>query len=252
MLSQTYPSQDVSAVATRPNRRAPDRSAPAETIDEAARVAPDRPRALRDAERTRLSILAAAEAEFSTKGLAGARVDAIADVSGVNKRMIYYYFGNKEDLYVAALERGYLRMRESERALRLDHLPALTAIERLVQFKFDYFERNRSLIQLLNGENLKNAVYLRRSERLRQLHVSLVETIARILARGEAEGSVRRGLDPLNLYISISGLSYFYFSNSATLSVAFGHDLQRPAARRDRRRHAVDVILRYVRPTADD
>ncbi len=238
-------------MASRTNRRAPGRSAAAETTDAAPPAAPDRPRALRDAERTRQSILAAAEAEFSTKGLAGARVDAIAEESGVNKRMIYYYFGNKEDLYVAALERGYMRMRESEQALRLDHLPALTAVERLVQFKFDYFERNPALIQLLNGENLNHAVYLRRSERLRQLHVSLVETIAGILRRGEGEGTIRPGIDPLNLYISISGLSYFYFSNAATLSVAFGRDLSRPAARRERRRHAVDVILRFVRPAAD-
>ena len=225
------------------------------TTDAGRRGRDARPRAegeaQRDAERTRLAILAAAEREFSTKGLAGARVDTIAEESGVNKRMIYYYFGSKEDLYVAALERAYVAMRESETALRLDHLAPLDAVLRLVEFKFDYFVENRDLIKLLNGENIHNAEYLRRSTRLREMHVSLNQTIGRILDAGVAEGTIRPGIDPIQLYISISALSYFYFSNISTLSTAFDRDLMKPAALKARRQHAIDVIMGYVRPSPD-
>ncbi|MBV9066389.1 MAG: TetR family transcriptional regulator, partial [Methylobacteriaceae bacterium] len=122
--------------------------------------------ALRDAERTRRAILNAATAEFAENGLAGARVDKIAEVSGVNKRMLYYYFNSKDDLYLAVLEEAYTAMRASERELKLDHLEPLAAIRRLVEFKFDYFVENPAMIWLLNGENMLGAQHLKRSRRL--------------------------------------------------------------------------------------
>ncbi len=202
----------------------------------------------RNAEKTRLKILAAAEAEFATKGLAGARVDTIAEESGANKRMIYYYFNSKEDLYIAVLERAYTDMRTSERDLALDHLHPVEAIRRLVEFKFDYCIAHPNLIALLNGENMLNAEYLKQSTNLRDMHLSLAKTMGAILDAGVEAGAIRSGINPLHLYISISALSYFYFSNTPTLSAAFGHNLAAAAERKTRRQHVVDVIMAYIRP----
>ncbi len=204
--------------------------------------------ASRDAEATRLRILAAAELEFARKGLAGARVDTIAEESGANKGMIYYYFENKEELYIAVLERVYAAMRQSERDLAFEHLPPLEAIRTLVEFKFDYFAQNPAAIRLLTGENLQDAQFLKRSERLQDLQHSLVETLDRILKAGASAGTIRSGVDPLQLYLSISGLSFFYFANAATLTTSFGRDLAAPDALAQRRAHVAEVILSYLRP----
>jgi TetR/AcrR family transcriptional regulator len=202
----------------------------------------------RDAEKTRLNILAAAEAEFAQKGLAGARVDTIAETAGANKRMIYYYFRSKEELYVAVLERAYTQMRTNESELALSHLKPLDAIRTLVEFKFDYSAAHPKLIKLLNGENMLNAEYLKQAKRLRDMHTSLVKTLGGILDAGVKDGTIRAGINPLHLYISISGLSYFYFSNTPTLSAAFGHNLASAAERATRRQHVVDVITAFLRP----
>jgi AcrR family transcriptional regulator len=201
---------------------------------------------LRDAERTRQALLAAAEVEFSTKGLAGARVDVIADQAAANKRMLYYYFGSKEDLYLAVLERAYGAMRETERELNLTDLEPLEAIRRLVEFKFDYCREHQQIIALLAGENMLGANHLKRSKRLRDMNLSLVDVLTEVLKSGERKGVLRPGIDPLHLYISMSALSYFYFSNSATLSVAFDRQLSSPAELKLRRAHCVDVIMSYV------
>ena len=212
-----------------------------------ADAAPTAP-ALRDAERTRHAILAAATAEFAEHGLAGARVDRIAEVSGANKRMIYYYFKSKDDLYLAVLEAAYTAMRNNERALSFDHLEPIDALRTLVEFKFDFWVENPHLISLLNGENMMGAQHLKRSTRLKEMHISLVRTIGAILDAGVANGTIRAGVDPLQLYISMSGLSYFFFSNGPTLSTAFGHQLRSAPAREARRAHVVDVIMGYLAP----
>ena len=151
--------------------------------------------ATRDAEKTRLKILAAAEAEFAQKGLAGARVDAIAEESGANKRMIYYYFNSKEELYIAVLERAYGDMRGSERDLDLERLDPVAAIRRLTEFKFDYCVAHPTLIHLLNGENALDAAYLKQSRRLREMQVSLVKRLETILEAGARQGAMRSGID---------------------------------------------------------
>jgi TetR/AcrR family transcriptional regulator len=201
---------------------------------------------LRDAERTRQALLAAAEIEFSTKGLAGARVDVIAEQAAANKRMLYYYFGSKEDLYLAVLERAYGAMRETERQLNLTNLEPLEAIRTLVEFKFDYCQEHQQIITLLAGENMLGAVHLKRSRRLREINLSLVDEIRAVLEAGVAKGEIKPGLDPVHLYISMSALSYFYFSNSATLSAAFGRPLASAAEQKLRRAHCVDVIMSYI------
>ena len=202
---------------------------------------------IRDAERTRRAILDAAEIEFADKGLAGARVDIIAGESCANKRMLYYYFGSKEDLYMAVLERAYGAMRERERELNFTDLEPLEAIRTLVEFKFNYYVANPRIIPLLAAENMNGGKYLRRSRRLRDMHLSLIDMIRKVLAAGERQGVIRPGIDPFQLYVSFSALSYFYFSNAATLSTAFGRDLMSVAEREARRTHAVEVITSYVK-----
>jgi TetR/AcrR family transcriptional regulator len=202
---------------------------------------------VRDAERTKRALLDAAEVEFAAKGLAGARVDVIAEEASANKRMLYYYFGSKEALYMAVLERAYGAMRERERELNFTNLEPLEAIRTLVEFKFDYYVANPRIIPLLAAENMNGGKYLKRSRRLRDMHLSLIDMIRKVLAAGERQGVIRPGIDPFQLYVSFSALSYFYFSNAATLSTAFGRDLMSVTERNARRAHAVEVITSYVK-----
>jgi TetR/AcrR family transcriptional regulator len=202
---------------------------------------------VRDAERTKRALLDAAEVEFAAKGLAGARVDVIAEEASANKRMLYYYFGSKEALYMAVLERAYGAMRERERELNFTNLEPLDAIRTLVEFKFDYYVAHPRIIPLLAAENMNGGKYLKRSRRLRDMHLSLIDMIRKVLALGERQDVIKPGIDPFQLYVSFSALSYFYFSNAATLSTAFGRELMSEAERKARRTHAVEVIISYVK-----
>ena len=213
-------------------------------------IAPDAAasKARRDPERTREQILLAAMSEFSTKGLGGARIDVIAARAGANKRMIYHYFGNKDDLFLAVLERAYESIRRLESELRLEEFDALEAMRRLVAFTFDYFVNNQHFISLLNSENLHEARHIRRSSKATSINHPLIETIDRLLQRGRADGHFRASVDPVQLYISIAGLCYFYFSNVHTLSTIFARDLMADEALQERQQHVTEVILGYLRP----
>jgi AcrR family transcriptional regulator len=202
----------------------------------------------RDPERTRETILAAATAEFAAKGIGGARVDAIAARAGANKRMIYHYFGNKQRLYLSVLERMYDEIRDAEAALRLEELEPRAAMRRLVEFSFDYYTDHPHFIRLLDNENLHKARNLKRSPGIRQRNSPLVAMIEDLLRRGASTGDFRPGVNPVQLYISIAGLGYFYFANIHTLSAIFGLDLQADAARAARRQHVVEVVLDYLAP----
>ena len=202
----------------------------------------------RDPERTREMILAAATAEFAAKGIGGARVDAIAASAGANKRMIYHYFGSKQRLYLSVLERMYAEIRDAEAALRLEQLEPRAAMRRLVEFSFDYYTDHPHFIRLLDNENLHKARNLKRSPGIRQRNSPLVAMIEDLLRRGASTGDFRSGVNPVQLYISIAGLGYFYFANIYTLSAIFGLDLQAEAARAQRRQHVVEVVLDYLAP----
>ena len=201
----------------------------------------------RDPQRTREAILVAAQHEFAAKGLSGGRVDAIARRARANKRMIYHYFGNKEGLYLAALERVYEDLRGTEKTLDLAHLAPEAAIQRLVEFTFDYSRRHPELISLINNENLHGARHLRKSKKVRELHSPFVRLIEDILQRGVAQGVFRPDLDPVDLYITIAAVGYFYLSNNPTLSTIFGRDLGSAAACRRRKKHNVEFILNAMR-----
>ena len=201
----------------------------------------------RDAERSRAAILDAATTEFTKHGLTGASVNEVAARAGINKRMIYHYYGNKEGLYLAVLEAAYDGIRSAERELDLGHLEPPEALRRLVIFTFDYFVEHPEFLSLLNTENMHKARHLRMSERVREMHSPLVGMLAEILERGAREKIFRSGVDPVQLYISIAGLGFFYMSNRHTLSTIFGRDLAAPEALEARRQHAADVILSYLR-----
>ena len=201
---------------------------------------------LRDADRSQNTILAAARDEFAEYGLGGARVDRIAERSGLNKRLIYYYFEDKEKLFQAVLEQAYRDIREQEAQLHLLDLEPATAVRRLIEFTWNYYLAHPEFMTLLNSANLHKARHLAESKRARELNSPLIETLAGVLERGRREGSFRGGVDPVQLYVSIAGMAYFYLSNSYTLSAIFGRDLMAPKARSERLSHMTDVILGYL------
>ena len=201
---------------------------------------------LRDADRSQAIILAAARDEFAESGLGGARMDRIAERAGLNKRLIYYYFEDKEKLFQAVLEQAYLDIREQEHKLKLLAVPPTEAIRRLVEFTWNYYLEHPDFITLLNSANLHRARHLDNSERVREMNSPLIATLGEVLERGRKEGTFRGGVDPVQLYVSIAGLSYFYLSNSHTLSAIFGRDLLSTKARSERLQHMCDVILGYV------
>jgi TetR/AcrR family transcriptional regulator len=202
----------------------------------------------RNPEATRQKLLVAARREFAEGGLAGARVDEIAARAGVNKQLVYHYFGDKDALYLAVLEWVYEEIRAHERALNLEGLPPQQAIRKLIESSFDHLAAHPDFIVLLNDENRAGARHVRGSRKLEAMHSPLVSMVGKILKQGVREGTFRRGINPVQLYISIAGLSYFYFSNTPTLSAIFGTDFSRPATRRARRKHVVDLVLQALRP----
>jgi len=206
-------------------------------------------RTRRDPAATRGKLLAAARREFAAKGLAGARVDEIAELAGVNKQLVYHYFGDKDALYLAVLEWIYDEIRSHERRLNLAGLPPEKAIRKLIESSFDHLAAHPDFVALLNDENRHGARHVQRSGKLAQMHSPLVGLIEQILAEGVRGGVFRRGIDPMHLYISVAGLSYFFFSNRPTLSVIFSRNLGAPTALRARRRHVVDLLMHSLRPT---
>jgi TetR/AcrR family transcriptional regulator len=202
----------------------------------------------RDPVATRRKLLAAARREFAKNGLAGARVDEIADRAGVNKQLVYHYFGDKDALYLAVLEWVYEEIRAQERKLNLEGLRPERAIKKLIESSFDHLAAHPDFIVLLNDENRGGATHVRGSRKLEAMHSPLVSLVSKILAEGVRTGAFRQGINPVQLYISIAGLSYFFFSNTPTLSAIFGKDLASAAAKRARRKHVVDLVLRALRP----
>lgn len=207
-----------------------------------------RPSGERDPERTRAAILAAATEEFTAHGLNGARVDEIARRSGVNKRMIYYYFGDKNGLYLAVLEEIYADIRNAEIRLHLADRDPADAMRELVAFTWNYFIEHPEFLSLLGTENLHRARHLKSSKKIRELHSPLVGIITALLTRGVKAKVFREGVDPVQLYITIASLGFFYMSNRFTLSTIFGRDLGSPEALAERGRHIEDVVLGYLRP----
>jgi AcrR family transcriptional regulator len=204
--------------------------------------------ARRNPERNRERILGAALEEFARYGLGGARVDRIAARARANKRMLYYYFGSKDDLFLAVLEGSYRSIREAERELHLTDLDPREAMRRLVAFTWNYYLAHPEFLTLLNSENLHRGRHVRRSRKIVAMHSPFAAMMRQVLERGARLGEFRRGVDPVQLYISIAALGYFYLGNRYTLSAIFQRDLSSPRNRAVRLRHMVDLVLGYLRP----
>jgi AcrR family transcriptional regulator len=199
-----------------------------------------------DAAKSMADIMRVATAEFAEKGLAGARIDEIAAATRTSKRMIYYHFGSKEGLYLAVLEAAYRRIREIESELHLEDLAPDAALRELVGFTFDYQQRNEDFIRLVMTENIHRGEYLARSKTIRQVNETAIDALRRVCERGVAAGLFRPEIDPVDLHMSISALSFFTVANRHTFSFVFRHTLD-AAAIAARRENVVEMILRFVR-----
>jgi TetR/AcrR family transcriptional regulator len=216
-------------------------------VEDGRPAEPERPIRRRNSAATRARILSVATAEFAAKGYEGAGTDDIAERAHINKRMIYHYFQSKERLYLAVLEEVYARARAAEAKLDLESLEPLDALRRLVEFTYDSFVKDRTFISLLATENLQRAKILRKSTQIGRMNSPIIEAIGGILRRGEASGVIRPGLDPRQVWISLIGVCYFFFSNIHTLSVIFETKLNEPTVVADRRAHVVEFVLHAVR-----
>jgi AcrR family transcriptional regulator len=204
----------------------------------------------RDKERTRNEILDVATAEFAARGYDGARVDDIAALTQTTKRMIYYYFGGKKQLYVATLERAYALIREAERQVDVAHLDPVSAIRRIAEITFDHHESHPDFIRLVAVENVHHAEHIRELASLVDLNTPIVRLLDDLLRRGSAEGLFRRDIDAIDVHLIISSFCFFRVANRHTFGAIFGRDLIDPADRERYRTMLGDMVVRYLRADA--
>lgn len=189
--------------------------------------------------------MAAAE-EFASGGLFGARVDQIARRAETNERMLYYYFGSKEQLFTAVLEHAFSALTEAERELDLDGVAPVEAVTRLAQFVWDYYRDHPELLRLINNENLHEARYLHKSTRIREMMSPIVAKLGNVLMRGQKAGLFRTDVDPLRFYVTLSGLGYYIVSNRFTLAATLGRDFTDADERAEMVRMNTEVLLAYL------
>lgn len=206
----------------------------------------------RDAERSKRRILDAALIEFSQKGYSGARVDSIAAQAGVSKPMIYSYYGDKDDLYAAALREAYVQIRVGERELQLENKPPEEAIRLLVSFTLNHFQSKPWFISMLNTENLRGGTTIRKIQDVSEIQSRLLQELKKILERGQKDGVFRLGIDPVDLYITIASLCYFPISNAHTLRAVFNKPVDEEAWLDQRRKDAEELVIRFLRIDASD
>ncbi|MDX3746225.1 TetR family transcriptional regulator [Streptomyces sp. AK08-02] len=204
---------------------------------------------IRDAARTRAEILDVATKEFARAGLAGARVDEIAALTRTTKRMIYYYFGGKEQLFTAVLEHAYSVIRQAEQDLDVEHLDPVAAIRRLAELTFDHHEAHPDFIRLVSIENIHEAEHIAASEQLGKIGSPALEVIRRILASGRASGLFTAEVDAVDLHAMISSFCFFRVANRHTFGALFGRDLTAPDQREHYRAMLGDMVIAYL--TAD-
>ncbi|SDI17365.1 TetR family transcriptional regulator [Pseudomonas panipatensis] len=197
-------------------------------------------------EKTREGILQAAVAEFVQQGLSGARVDAIAERTHTSKRMIYYYFGSKEQLYVEVLEKLYGDIRQTESKLHLAELEPLEAIRRTVEFAFDHHDRNIDFVRIVSIENIHHGENVKKSTVIRSMSNTMLHSLAEILRRGEAQGLFRAGIDPLDLHLLISSFCFYRVSNRNTFGEIFQIDLADEQVKQRHKAMICEAVLRYI------
>ena len=202
-----------------------------------------------EAEETRENILNVATREFAEKGLSGARIDEIAEQTQTSKRMIYYYFGSKEGLYRAVIEREYGRIRDAEAELDFEKLSAVEALDQLIARTFDWHFHHPDFVRLVMNENIHFAAHLDDVEGLQERNETVIATLNAILAQGAREGTLRADIDPVDLHMNISALCFYTVSNRYTFGKVFGRDMGAPGLARKRRDQIVDIVLRWCSTT---
>jgi AcrR family transcriptional regulator len=200
----------------------------------------------RDADRTRAEILEVAHREFARHGYSGARVDEIAALMRTTKRMIYYYFGGKEKLYIAVLEKAYAEVRAAESTIDVEHLAPVEAIRTLAELTFDHHDAHQDFIKLVSIENIHRAEYLRQSEALVNLGTPVIDLISRILAAGRAGGDFVTHADAIDVHMMISAFCFFRISNQHTFGALFGRDLTAPEHRARHRAMVGEMTVAYL------
>ncbi len=199
-----------------------------------------------DPEGTKRNIIDVAMREFADSGLSGARIDEIAAKTSTSKRMIYYYFGDKDGLYLRCLEEAYRVVRSGEVQLDLEHLQPGAALRKLVEFTFDHHNEHPDFIRMVMIENIHHAKYLEMSETIQKANATAIDNLERVYARGVEDGVFRPGLSPIDLHWHISALCFFNVSNRATFSRIFDREMEGAQAQSELRAQVVDMILRYV------
>jgi AcrR family transcriptional regulator len=201
----------------------------------------------RDRERTRREILEVAFAEFAENGLSGGNTDIIAARANITKRLIFYYFNSKEELFIAVLEMVYARMRVAEEELHLDALEPKAAIRRLAEFTFDFNQANPEYIRLVTIENIHRGRHVRSSQKLKEMTRPIISQIAKVLESGVKGGIIRPGIDPVELHMTLNALCFFSVANRHTFEAQFAFDMSSPRAKAQRRSEIADLLWRYVR-----
>jgi AcrR family transcriptional regulator len=200
-----------------------------------------------DPDRTKSDILAVATEEFANRGLTGARVDAIAERTRTSKRMIYYYFGGKEGLYLAVLERAYAGIRAIEAELKLEELDPVEGLRRLVERTFDYDETHPDFVRLVTIENIHQGEHLARAPAIRKINLGAIELLRKLLDRGRVSGAFRTDLDAIDVHMVISALCFFRAANRHTFGEIFRVDLSEPRRRHKHRLMIADAVVELVR-----
>ncbi|WP_246448167.1 TetR family transcriptional regulator [Novosphingobium flavum] len=200
----------------------------------------------REAAETRENILEVATHEYADKGLAGARIDEIAEKTASSKRMIYYYFGGKDELYRAVLERAYHRIRAQEQDAHFENLPPVEALRAIIGHNFDYHFEHPDFVRLVMNENVHHGEHIAHIASMKPRNRSVIESLGAILKKGAEAGVFRAGIDPVDLHSMISALSFYNVSNRHTFLHNFGVDFAEPAVRAKRREQIIACILAWV------
>lgn len=198
-------------------------------------------------EKTRENILQAAITEFVQQGLAGARVDAIAERTATSKRMIYYYFGSKEQLYVECLVKLYGDIRKTEHSLDLDSLSPEQAIQRLVEFTFDHHADNVDFVRIVCTENIHYGEYVKQSPVIREMSSMVLDALGKILARGVEQGVFRLGIEVIDLHMLMSSFCFYRVSNRHTFGDIFQIDLADEQVKQRQKQVICEAVMRYIK-----
>ena len=199
-------------------------------------------------EANRARMVEAAIDEFAARGFKGASMDAIAARTQTTRALINYYFGSKERLYLAVLERVYAEIREAENELELEHLTPVDAIRHIVEFTYDYYVEHEYFVRLVVAENQAKGRHMKRSPALRTLNRPIVDMLGTVIARGQADGAFRRDVDPIDVHMAIAALGMFNVTNQYTFGTLFQREMGAKGDVPRRRRLVADVILSWLAP----